>query len=152
MSQTRTLALLAIAVLVVSTHSQLMGGASSQDITPEVRTQAKSMMTIVVAKQFELTTAQFERHLVYETFLSSQLIYYATQVVAGTNHFMVWRESDGEFHCIVLWERLPSKDGTRALELAIDNRPGLLSNACEECGATFNTNKEICEAGNKTDL
>jgi hypothetical protein len=152
MLQTRTLAFLAIAVLFVSTHSQLMGGASSQDITPAVRAQAKSMMTTVVARQFGLVPEQFANHKVYETFLSTQLIYYATQVVAGTNHFMVWQESDGEFHCIVLWEKLPSKDGTRALELTSDSRPGLLSDACEKCGAIFNANKEICEAGNKIDL
>ena len=140
MSHTRTLALLAIAVLFVSAHSQLMGGASSQDITPAVRAQAKSMMTRVSS------------HKLFEELESSRLIYYATQVVAGTNHLMVWEEPNGEFICTVVWERLPAKDGTRALELTDDGRSGLLSNACAKCGAAFGTNKEICEAAKKIDL
>jgi hypothetical protein len=140
MSQTRTLALLAIALLFVSTHSQLMGGASSHEITPAVQAEAKSMMTRVSS------------HKLFEELESSQLIYYATQVVAGTNHFMVWEESNGEFICTVLWERLPTQDGTRALELTNDGRSGLLSNACAKCGASFGTNQEICEAAKKIDL
>jgi hypothetical protein len=139
MSQIRTLTLLALAVLFLSTHSMLAGGSKPQDINQKVIDQARSMMISVSG------------HKLFEELESSQLIYYASQMVAGTNHYMVWEEPSGEFICAVVWERLPSSDGTRALDLTNDGRTTLLSDACTKCGAAYGQPKEICESAQLTD-
>jgi hypothetical protein len=100
-----------------------------------------------------METAEFiASHKISKELESSQLIYYAIQVFAGKNHYMVMGESNSEFICTIVREGLPSKDGTRALELPIYGHTCLFSNACKKFVATFNTKKQICEAGNETDL
>jgi hypothetical protein len=70
MSQTRTLALLAIALLFLSAHSMSTSGASEQGITPEVQKEVENMMDAVNPS---------------EIWKQSQLIYYATQVFKHRN-------------------------------------------------------------------
>jgi hypothetical protein len=115
---------MAIAVLFLSTHSMLAGESQPHVIDPEIRDHARGMIYLASGQKL------------FGNLDSSQIIYYATQVVAGTNHFMVWEEPNGEFICAVVWEKLPSPDGTRAFTLTNDGRSDLLSNACTKCEAT----------------
>jgi hypothetical protein len=124
MSQIRTLTLLAIAVLFLSTHSMLAGESQPKVIDPEEREHARGMINLASGQEL------------FGDLESSRLIYYATQVVAGTNNFMVWEEPNGQFICTVVWQKLPSSDGTRAFIMTNDGRSDLLSDACTKCGAT----------------
>lgn len=85
----------------------------------------------------------------YQSDRESSLLYDATQVVAGTNHFMVWELANGDFACTTIWERLPAKDGTRALQLTQNAVFGNLRNACHACGAV-GENLEICATARLT--
>jgi hypothetical protein len=102
MSKIGTLTILAIAVLFLSSHSMLAGESQPKVIDPEEREHAMGMINLASGQKL------------FGDLESSRLIYYAIQVVAGTNHFMVWEEPNGKFICKVVWQKLPSSDGTRA--------------------------------------
>ena len=127
--------LLSICLLIHSTNSMLMGGSSSKPVTDEILQTSRDMIR------------KTGGHKLFESIEKSTLVYYATQVVAGTNHYMVWKEENDEYVCTVVWEKLP-ENGVRNLELTENGRSGLLSNACKKCGAGFGENQRICEGQN----
>ena len=74
---------------------------------------------------------------------SCHLIYYSTQVVAGTNYFLVykWRPAGAQqtqYRCFVVWKRLPGQTPaykiTKNYDVTTDN-----AQACKDCHAVGNS-------------
>jgi len=106
----------------------MAGGSSSKEINSETRATANNLVMETHAKKL-LTTP----HLYAEP----SLIYYATQVVNGTNHRMIYKTKDSNNHdqfvCTIVYQALGVYGGKT--ESTKFNAVATLKEACDECGA-----------------
>jgi hypothetical protein len=108
------------------------GGQLSHSITPDNKKTARKMLKAVFPNSPLLPWQN-----------SSQLIYYSTQVVAGTNYFLVykWRPASSQktqYRCFVVWKRLPGQTPAYQMNTeyaaTTDN-----AQACKDCHAIGNS-------------
>jgi hypothetical protein len=72
------------------------GGWNAQQINPST--------TETVIGALNQTTQGANGEL--DNIINGELVYYSTQVVAGINHAIVFKGSNGQFTCFRLWEKL----------------------------------------------
>ena len=113
--------------------TMLMGGPMPRPLTPEVQLKAWDILKAVTGDK--LTSGSFSPHLVY----------YATQVVNGTNYNMVYELDSNqgkEYYCIVAYEKLPVYGGEKSLTSF--EKSSDLTDACKTCHAVGHA-ETICE-------
>ena len=122
---------LLLAALTPTLHL-MPGGQLSHSITPANKQTAANILKAV-----------FPNSPLHQWQNSCHLIYYSTQVVAGTNYFLVykWRPAGAQqtqYRCFVVWKRLPGQTPaykiTKNYDVTTDN-----AQACKDCHAVGNS-------------
>ena len=112
----------------------LMGGAMPRPLTTEVHMKASKLLKAVTGDKLTSGSNQPE------------LVYYASQVVAGTNFYMVYELQAGketEYYCVVAFEALPVYGGKITLERY--EKEESLGSACSVCRAVGEA-ENICKS------
>ena len=125
----RIVATAAIAcLLVIASHAQLVGGFSSHDLNDKATKSHAIQTGERLIGDYAAQSGQV-KNLVMST--NSSLKFYASQIVAGTNHVFVYESNDNQankFLCLRFYESL---DGT--VELDRNQRASTLEKAKKLC-------------------
>ena len=115
---------LIIALAVKGGAFMLMGGAMPHPLTPEIELKASGMLKAVAGDK--LTSGSS----------APKLVYYATQVVNGTNYNMVYELNTNqgtEYYCVVAYEKGSWNGGGKSLTSF--EKSSDLGSVCNSCHA-----------------
>lgn len=127
-------------LLAGSTKDTMAGGWFAHEVNSSGKTKVSKILDLV-----EKTTENV--NIVNEiTAEKANLLYWASQVVAGFNYALVYQTTENpiNFKCVLIFQQLPAAGGKYVVSKAFDasaSRPG----ACKECSATHPNAKAFCE-------
>merc|ERR1712227_398115 len=120
-------------MLFLQSSCMLMGGSMPRPLTGEVKMKAAAVLRAATGDKLTSGSEQPE------------LVYYATQVVAGTNYYMVYElktNDKTEYYCVRAYESLPYAGSQISSEGFL--KSDTLAAACTNC-KTFGEAETICQ-------